>query len=458
MFRIMKGIAVGIIAVGVTVTSACRDLTQDIPNGMVDPATFRTPEGAVRLYNGAKIKLMGTGLALEAGVFTDELHSSTVIDVSDLFGRVPEFTDARNVTQPSSQSQINNVYNRLHDARNHIDQAIGTLGLFPSDTSRRYQGELFALKGLVLTYFAETFCSGIPLSRVDFDGDFTYMPGISRDSVLGVALASYDSALVYAADDSLVSQMVAAGRARSWLQRDSLKIAATYAVQVRPGFGYALPPVGLTARPVYRVSDREGINGLPYRSSGDPRTRVTAAQNAASGIGDTTWYLQKVGSATTPVPLMTYVESALIAAEGALVSGEGDWVEQLNALRTSGTFTISGDDTLWNAGTGGVLGLAPLEDPGSGLLPSGKTAFDVRLDLLMSERAYWLFLTGTRLGDLRRLVRHYRRDAESVYPTGMYGRNGLLFNVQYGTDVVFPVPQEEQQRNLRYQGCFDLEA
>lgn len=35
-------------------------------------------------------------------------------------------------------------------------------------------------------------------------------------------------------------------------------------------------------------------------------------------------------------------------------------------------------------------------------------------DQLFKERAYWLFLTSHRLGDLRRLVRQYGRGVSSV--------------------------------------------
>ena len=37
-------------------------------------------------------------------------------------------------------------------------------------------------------------------------------------------------------------------------------------------------------------------------------------------------------------------------------------------------------------------------------------------DLLFSERAFWLFATGHRLGDMRRLIRQYDRTAEQAFP------------------------------------------
>ena len=103
-------------------------------------------------------------------------------------------------------------------------------------------------------------------------------------------------------------------------------------------------------------------------------------------------------------------------------------------------------DTIWNAGSGGVSGLKPLEDPG---------AEAARIDLLFRERAFWLYLTGHRLGDLRRLIRHYGRSQEFVYPTGSYmgGGSGI-----YGNEVVIPVPEQERIANPRYIGCFHRNA
>jgi hypothetical protein len=73
-----------------------------------------------------------------------------------------------------------------------------------------------------------------------------------------------------------------------------------------------------------------------------------------------------------------------------------------------------------------------------------------QVDQLFKERAYWLWLTGHRLGDMRRLVGQYGRDAETVYPSGQYHKGGD----SYGTDIRFPIPLDEQN-NPNYAGCLD---
>ena len=63
---------------------------------------------------------------------------------------------------------------------------------------------------------------------------------------------------------------------------------------------------------------------------------------------------------------------------------------------------------------------------------------------------------GRRLGDMRRLVRQYGRDASTVFPAGPFFKGGF-----YGGDVNFPVPQAEQN-NPEFQkaggACTDRNA
>ena len=81
------------------------------------------------------------------------------------------------------------------------------------------------------------------------------------------------------------------------------------------------------------------------------------------------------------------------------------------------------------------------------LVPAATT--EGQVDQLFKERAYWLFLTGHRLSDLRRLIRQYGRGAETVFPTGNYHKSGT-----YGTDVNTPVPQaEENNPNFQRSSC-----
>ncbi len=55
-----------------------------------------------------------------------------------------------------------------------------------------------------------------------------------------------------------------------------------------------------------------------------------------------------------------------------------------------------------------------------------------RVDLIFRERAFWLFSTGHRVGDMRRLIKFYNRPAESVFPTGAWHKGGQL---RYGCEL-----------------------
>lgn len=92
-------------------------------------------------------------------------------------------------------------------------------------------------------------------------------------------------------------------------------------------------------------------------------------------------------------------------------------------------------------------------------------------NLLFRERAFSLFLTAHRVGDLRRLVRQYGRGAESVFPSGarfivtpvrdpktnkiVPGAAESFFT--FGPDVNFPVPFDEQN-NPQFHGCLNRDA
>jgi hypothetical protein len=132
--------------------------------------------------------------------------------------------------------------------------------------------------------------------------------------------------------------------------------------------------------------------------------------------------------AGAPTPLATGIEARLIEAEAALQANNPTWLTILNTLRASAISPA----------------MAPLTDPGSAA---------ARVDLLFRERAFWLFGTGHRLGDLRRLIRQYGRQAETVFPTGVY-RQGRL----YGPEVTVGIIRSTESRNPYYQGCLDRKA
>ena len=184
----------------------------------------------------------------------------------------------------------------------------------------------------------------------------------------------------------------------------------------------------------YSVGNNEGTNGLNFATAGDPRVPVC--------LGGTTgcvtqvnrddlqqpFHVQRIWTTgTAAVPIIVGVEARMIEAEAQLRAG--DTTASLNTL---------------NAARTTVTGLTPLTDAGS-------TA--ARVDQLFRERAFWLFGRGTRVGDLRRLIRQYNRTQATVFPTGVWHKGG-----NYGTDVNMPVPQAELNNPNVEQSCINRNA
>ncbi len=431
----------------------------ELPPDVQDPKVTQTPAGAIARYRGTLATLgpLLDSLIVTTGILTDEMASLPApVGVT----RSP-FTD---MDSRQSLDGFQFAYAALHRLRGEAREARGGLLIYAPDRSTALAAHLQAVEGYAELLLADLFCSGIPLSRVDFGGDYTLEPGSTTEDVYAHAITLFDSAVAAASDSVRITHLAAVGRGRALLGRAQYAEAALAVAAVPSDYRYDVTYPTSTSRPFYifstdyttmpatpAMADRQGVNGLDYRSSGDPRTIATML--GTDPLGNTMYLPAKYPlSGAVSLTMADGREARLIEAEAALHAGSGQWLTILNALRTDGSYTLqpnaldpTQNDTVWHAGAGGVAGLAPLEDPGSD---------PARIDLLFRERAFWLYLTAHRQGDLRRLVRDYRRSAASVYPTGAYpGGAGT-----YGQQIVAPVPQQEQERNPLYTGCFHRDA
>jgi len=116
----------------------------------------------------------------------------------------------------------------------------------------------------------------------------------------------------------------------------------------------------------------------------------------------------------------------LIEAEAALAANDQvTYLAKINQART-------------DAATEMNITLAP-----AAAVPAGMTP----LQFLFQERAFGMWLTGHRLGDLRRLIRQYGVAANTIYPVGPYPKGGV-----YGNQVSLPIPISELG-NPNYKAC-----
>jgi hypothetical protein len=407
--------------------------------------------GAVRdftlAYNGDDDDV---GQTHASGMLTDEFYKS---------GTFPTFieVDRRTIFDDNSDNQ--EVFLNLSRARRAAETAEARFAAAaPTDPAR---AQMLNLAGFSYVLFGENYCSGVPISEFDEAANtFTFSPPLPTDSILNRAIARFDAAAQLATTPGAADALNAArvGRARTLLDLNRPAEAAAAVAQVPTAFRFVMEHSGNTGsqnnglwsysqnQGRWSVSNQEGTNGLPFRSfftdSNDTRVPFyLAPEGDATRLGFNRNLLRyqqmKYPNRESPVTVASGVEARLIEAEAALRAGAtANFLAIHNALRAN--------TALYTCPTG-ALGcvnrttpLPPLIDPGS------QTA---RENLHFRERAFWLFATAHRLGDMRRLVRQYSRAANTVYPTGPYSRprasGGVLTTGTHGTDTSLPVPVDE---------------
>ncbi len=447
-----------------------------LPSDAQDPNAMKTPVGALGSYYAALIALATAtrNVVMITGLLTDELQSGLARSSSPVFPSNREaLMDARTLSQGIGQ-WADGGFVALQIVRGSTHEAIGALRKYHLTAPTALVGHLQAVEGMAEVLLAEIYCSGIPLSTLDFEGDITIKAGSSSEEVFKHAVILFDSALISATDSIRIMHFARLGRARALLALQDYGGAARAVRDVPTIYKYEVSytdAVGAVRSNGFErtegegrsVADSEGINGLPFRSSHDVRTLSDSIRSNVDFANMGRWVPRKYlppgakaddNPGTVPIILASGIEARLIEAEAALARNDASWLPTLNTLRTT-CLTLAGCPTPAPAGTGALSGLPPLLDPGAGMLPLGKTAHDVRVDLLFQERAYWLFLTGHRQGDLRRLVRQYGRNQATVYPIGPWGIQPLS---DFGFDVNLPVPDAERIGNPIFRGCFNRDA
>jgi hypothetical protein len=458
-----------------------------------------------------------SGFVLMSGLLTDELQAGNLggtpgdyqsgTGTSGLGITFLDSLDARLFPQ----SRTDETYDYLQNVRGATSQAIGALTAYAPTASPALRGHLYALEAYAELALADLYCSGVPLSTVNFNADYTYQPGSTTTQVYQHALALLDTAITLSTDSARILNLAKIGKGRVLLALGRYADAAQTVTTVPTTYQYAfsvkwgIPIQDLGGRLFEgrTVADAEGVNGLPYITGDDPRSFTE--QYELNQFNTPQYAPMKYGATAPTVAALVIasgVEARLIEAEAALQANPTapTWLHILNALRTDGSIAniytrscqpgITGiqdgspcpagvQDTTWGPGTGiGLIpaavqadagpvcptseapgtactdivwykGLKPLTDPGNS--PNNAA----RVTLLFQERAYWLFLTGERQGDLRRLVRNYGRDPETVYPTGEYS---IVTQIpRYGHAVSVTIPQAEFA-NPKFTGCLSQGA
>jgi hypothetical protein len=390
-------------------------LTVERPD-IIDPSNLDSPAGATALYNGAIGDVsysQGTfsGLMLAQGLFSDEYRFG---------GTPPEVRqfDLGDIHVENSFSQT--IWLNLHRGRMAAEKAAAALAKF--NTADIRIAEMKALAAMSTIWIGETYCSGTPFS--DFGPPETYGEPLSTQETFDRAIGLLTGLTT---TDARIAGLIAVLKGRALLDNGQYAAAAAAVASVATNFVYETQFSSSDARTqnnmkgfeydtdYLSVSDNEGGNGLNYVSAHDPRVPTTQDFGPVSRFdGKTPMYqFPKYISFDSPIVNASGIEARLIEAEAALQAGDvNGFIAKLNEARAT------------------MPALAPLADPGTQA---------ARVDLLFRERAFWMFGTAHRLGDMRRLVRQYGRAITSVFPTGAYHKD----NLTRGNQASIIIPQTE---------------
>lgn len=398
------------------------------------------------------------GVALNGGGDINQVALSGMI--SDEYINTETFPTRIEVDQRRQQYQNNGsltgTFYTLQQARAAADFAAAGYAKF--DPTSVGFAEALNLSALTYILMAENYCGAVPISSEVKSGEFAFGAPLTTRELLDRAIAKADSALAVtgATSTSTQARVARVVKARALLNLDQPAAAATAiggTAGVPSSFQYIYVHSEVTGRQNngtwgqvqnsgrFGVANNEGTNGLPYRTEGDiagttrdPRVaNQRRPSNNGLGFDGATpmWWQLKYPVRAAPTVIADGVEARLIEAEAAYRAGNyASALAILNALRSDA----------------GVLAARGYAAALPALAPAlGATAQE---DQIFKERAYWLYLTSHRLGDMRRLTRPagaaapeisgYGRAIESVFPTGVYHKSGT-----YGTDVNSPIPQAE---------------
>jgi starch-binding outer membrane protein, SusD/RagB family len=421
-------VVVVVLALG---TFGCGSLTNVEAPDVVQPDAMNNPLGA-EAYTNTALALFNN--ALPNFVLNTALGSDEAFNANSVTG---DANDQRLQTTTITYSPVNLGGTRRTASiaillrRQHLPAPVARIG------------QMFAVKGLIEMLIGETACNGAPLSELKDYTTFEPIIGgpISSDSMLRRALFDFDSALTMVADSARILNYVRLGRGRTLLDLGRFADAAAAVAAVPTSYVYNVEvttATGGVSNSVWNsnngrsftISNREGGNGLDYITANDPRVPTRLIGKGTDFLTDV-YLFTNYTSLTSPIVFSSGLEARLIEAEAALNANHDDtrttgtgWLGILNAVRAQNT-----------------PALPALADPGS---------FNARVDLLFRERAFWMFATGHRFGDMRRLLKQYGRTQSTVWPTGTY-KGG----VSYGNDVVFTLGSSELA-NPNVSKCTDM--
>lgn len=417
-------------------TISCDSIVEVIDPDIVTPGSLNSEAGIQTLKAGSlgDFAVAMSGSAAGHGATTGLITMSALMaDEYDYSGTFPTRREADTRILQNTNSSMDRIYSNIHRARAGAEATIDLAQGFGGVPE--VESEMQSIVGYSYVMFAETFCGGVPFSKVPSDGgDIVLGQPLTQMEMFTAAITWFDQAAASGSNPDLAN-LARVGKARALLGLGQISAAANEVASVPTDFVYNIEHsinstrqnngiyIMSTVRRQFSIADGKGGNGIMYRSANDPR--IPWDGGTAFGQDDITLYYNqlKYTDENASVALASGIEARLIEAEAAADSNNGIGTHTIhNTLRA--TMSLPALD--FSALTGDALILAHME-----------------------ERAFWLYSTGHRHGDLRRLIDVYGMQASDVFPWGAYFKGG-----SYDTNLKFPVPQSEAN-NPNYAGCLD---
>lgn len=443
-------------------TAGCEDVL-DIPdpeNATGDQVAQNINLLVNRAYSDFQVGYSGGGLDDKilsvTGVFTDEFFSAGTFTTRTRSDQRLQFAISQGNTSDGA-------YGDLHDARVAAVNAADAIA--EEQGQNQLWAEMKALEGYTLIALAENFCGAVPLSTSTPEAPGEAGQPRSTSEMFQLAVDRFDQALGAASGGSQIAYLAMVGKARAQLGLGNVSAAGSTVADVPRDFVYYVehssnsgdqenPMFNLQDNGRYSVSNGEGndtdvsqvadpggngiafhhLDGDPANEAGDPR--VPWVEDPAGGFDSSIplFLNLRYTSYDANVVLADGIEAQLIRAEADIAAEDYAAAEdELNDLRGDVQSLMS---ARYPDPTGSDYGFTDVNGAGETLpdltLPTNQAD---AIDVLFRERAFWLFNTGHRLGDMRRLLRApYSRAPSNVFPTGSYFKGG-----SYGPDVAFPV-------------------
>lgn len=429
----------------------------------LDNKSVRSKSGAIGMYHSsiASLKKAVSVISKDIALFTDEVQVMPYLYFGD-DGRPnsDELLDSRttrggaDILGNTAIRFSSDFYTHINSARIHASQARQLFMQYGDSSTQSLVANAYSIEAYAILLLAENGCSGIPLTDIPFEGSVEYTEGYTTQELFAKSVSLFDSSLSILHDSLHFYTLARVGAGRANLGLGNFEDAALSVVDVEessPSFtlsySEAFTPgsnfqdnrfwttTSASLEPVVAfqyVENGEGINGMEWLSPPgevqDPRVPIGLSSSPAVP------QQRKFVGGNPEFVLASWIDAQMIRAEATLnrngLAGI-EWLEPVNDARRS----IGLSDT------------SGLESPMA------------RVDLLFRERAFWFYLTGTRLGDLRRQVRQYDKLIQDVFPVGEYTKSDpnstgrILF---YGDYFVFAPPLAEVEYNYKYFGCDHL--